>query len=391
VRVTRNAVGDFFPDVWVRDGDRAVVEAFAQQPALAFARKGTGAGGTGGTGGDTAVFRWGNRKTDNVVSTDASGGGERVCLAEARGRGRLSAAHGLWLDGGWFEADAASASALARGVRASREITLAWTLTEWAETPAEAQAVLVTAGRGGDKPFFVVLRRGARIEGLLVPAGGAAPISLGGVERPIAPGRAVAVALAVGGGAARWQVNGEPAGAPVPVAAEVLAAWPEDAHLFFGAGGGPAGGWRGSLEEISVHPQALDEGAIRALAVEAARATAGREWPAPVTARGRLVSATTPDLEKLDAYRRMLVDHVYDITSSSAPLPKRISVLHWAVLDGAAVPGLPREAGREYDLILDPYERRPELGSELTDITSDDYALPMFLDVATPPPAGDKP
>jgi hypothetical protein len=192
------------------------------------------------------------------------------------------------------------------------------------------------------------------------------------------------MALTVGGGAAQWHINGEPAGSPAAVTAEVLAAWPEDAHLFFGAAGRPGGGWRGSLEEIAVHPRALDANAVRALAIEAARTTAGREWPVPVAARARLVSATTPDLEKLDTYRRMLVDHVYEVVSSSSPLPKRVSVLHWAVLDGAPVPGFPREEGKEYDLFLDPYDRRPELGGELTDITSDDYALPMFLEAGPP-------
>ena len=381
-RVTFNTTGDFFPDVWVRDGDRAPGDGFAQQPALAFARA---AAAPAGSAADTAVFRWRRQKSDNLVGSTDPSGGERACLAEARGIGRLSAFHGLWLDGGWFEADAASSGALARGVRARGELTLAFTLTEWAESPAEARAVLVTAGRGGEKPFFALLRRGSRFEALLVPPGGAAPVSLGGADRPLTAGRAVAVALSLGGGAARWHVNGEAAGEPVPVAAEAVAAWPEDAHVFFGAGGPTGGGWRGSLEEITVHSNPLDPAAVRALAIEAAQATAGREWPVPVTARARLVAATAPDLDKLDTYRRMLVDHVYEVVSSSSPLPKRISVLHWAVLDAAAVPGLPREEGREYDLVLDPYDRRPELDSELTDITSDDYALPMFLDAATPP------
>jgi hypothetical protein len=75
---------------------------------------------------------------------------------------------------------------------------------------------------------------------------------------------------------------------------------------------------------------------------------------------------------------------VYEVVSSSTPLPKRVSVLHWAVLDGAPVPGFPREEGKEYELSLDPYDRRPELAGELTDITSDDYALPMFLEAGTP-------
>jgi hypothetical protein len=379
--MTHNALGDFFPDVWVRDGDRAGSDGFAQQPALAFAR---GAEAPTDSSVDTAVFRWRGQKRDNLVPVGTPPGVDRACLADARGIGRLSAFQGLWLDGGWFEADALSAGVLARGVRASRELTMAFTLTEWADATAQAQAVLVTAGRGGDKPFLALLRRASRLEGLLVPPGGAAPVSLGGVERPLAPGRAVAVALTLGGGTAQWHVNGEPAGPPTPVPAEAVAGWPEDSHLYFGAKSAPSGGWRGNLEEIVIHPRLLDAAAVRLLAIEAAKSTAGREWPAPVTARGRLVSATTPDLEKLDTYRRMLVDHVYEITSSSSPLPTRLSVLHWAVLDGARVPGLPREEGREYDLTLDAYASRPELVSELTDITSDDYALPLFLDVATP-------
>lgn len=382
VQVTFNATGDFFPDVWVRDGDAAAVDGFAQRPALAFAQADAV---TDGAAADSAVFRWRGQKRDNLVAAEDPARGARACLVEARGIGRLSAFHGMWLDGGWFEVDAASAATLARGVRTRGEFTLAFTLTEWAEAAHEVQAVLVTAGRGGEKPFFALLRRDTRFEALLVPPDGASPVSLGGVDRPLIAGRAVALAVTLGGGAARWYVNGEASGEPVPVPAAAPAAWPVDAHLFFGADGPTGGGWRGCLEEVTLHPHPLDPAAVRALAVEAARTTAGRDWPVPVTARARLVSATAPDLEKLDTYRRMLVDHVYEIVASSAPLPQRISVLHWAVLDAAPVPGLPREENREYDLVLDPYDRRPELESELTDITSDDYALPMFLDVATPP------
>ncbi len=382
VRVTYNTLGDFFPDVWVPGGDDAPADGFAQQPALAFAR---GAPRAAAEGADTAVFRWRGQKQDNLVPAAIPPDGERACLAEARGIGRLSPHHGLWLDGGWFEADAVSAAALARGVRAARAITLAFTVTEWAEAAPEAQAVLAAAGRGGEKPFFAVLRRAGRFEGLLVPPENADPLSLGGVDRPLTPGRAVAVALTIGAGRVQWYVNGEPASEPVAVPEDALATWPEDAHLFFGAATPPGGGWRGNLEEIVLHPAALDAPAIRAIAIEAARATAARAWPVPVTARARLVSATTPDLDKLDTYRRMLVDHVYEVVRSSGALPKRISVLHWAVLDGASVPGLPREVAREYDLTLDPYDSRPELGSELTDITSEDFALPLFLDAATPP------
>lgn len=382
VQLTHNKLGDFFPDVWVSETKNPPTSDFPQQPVLGFAEK---VKQPSALQANTAVYRWHGQKRDNMVATADPLGGERACLAEARGIGRLSAHHGLWLDGGWFQGDATSASALATGVRSTREFTVAFTLTEWADSPDGAQAVLVAAGRGGEKPFFVILRRGGRLEGLVVRPGADEPVSLGGVDRPITPGRAVAVALTVGAGQARWFINGEAIGNPVAVTAESIAAWPEDAHLYFGTGSPPAGGWRGQLEEIALHPRALDATTVRALAIDAARTTAGREWPEPIVARARLVSATTPDLEKLDTYRRMLVDHVYEVIQSSSPIPKRISVLHWAVLDGARVPGLPRAEGKEYDLVLDPYDRRPELGSELTDITSEDYALPLFLDTATPP------
>lgn len=385
VQVTHNRVGDFFPDVWVHGGDAADTDAFAQQPALAFARPvASGSRSAEAAAANAAVFRWISQRGENRARDAGVAGGERTCLCEARGLARLSPFHGMWLDGGWFEADATSAQALAAGIRSGRAVSVAMTLTEWADDPAAAQAVLVSAGLGGEKPFFAMVRRGGRLEALLVPSGAAGPISLGGVDRPVVAGRAVAVGLVVGQGGAQWHINGEPSGPATPMAADALAAWPERAQVIFGAGSPPGGGWRGSLEGIVIHASASDGAAMRALAIEAAAATVGRDWPVPVTAKARLISATTPDLDKLDTYRRMLVDHVYEVVSSSSPLPKRISVLHWAVLDGAAVPGFPRTEGAEYDLVLDPYERRPELDSELTDISSDDYALPMFLDV-TPP------
>ena len=48
------------------------------------------------------------------------------------------------------------------------------------------------------------------------------------------------------------------------------------------------------------------------------------------------------------------------------------------------MPGYPRALGSEVELILEPHAAHPELQGELTDLTSEEFDLPVFLDVATP-------
>jgi hypothetical protein len=82
----------------------------------------------------------------------------------------------------------------------------------------------------------------------------------------------------------------------------------------------------------------------------------------------------------------MLVDHTYEVTAvlEGALEAKKIAVLHWGVLDRQLVPGVPQPVGSEVELTLEPHADHPELQGELTDLTSDEFGLPLFLDVTTP-------
>ena len=140
--------------------------------------------------------------------------------------------------------------------------------------------------------------------------------------------------------------------------------------------------WR--AEKVIFGSEVREAAAVAAEAKAAVAGAAGRAPSTPSLIRARVANATQPDPERLDVYKRMLVDHTYEVLRTVAG-PKvsaaRIAVLHWAILDEESVPGIPRQPGAEVELLIEPAETHPEIESELTITGEADYSLPLFYDI----------
>lgn len=382
LRLTHNKNGDFYPDLWIGGAEASTLAGFPQRPAAANPPPVAWPPSPEGL-----IYVWRDLRAANELP-EATGRG--ACHLEARRTGRFSADLGALLDGGGFEADADSNQAIAASIRSGKGMTIQFVVTESAghhSGAARSTAPLpLLAWQPADGPPTLQIDR--RDGDLVLSIGRGQDRATTTFSHPPAPGRAMAVALVWQGNSMRLAVDGGWLGAPLTTPENLTNTWPEGA-LVLGNSTPPANTPSpavATIERLTVHnrPLPLPEIADRARLDLAA--TQGRPTPPRVRVRARVVEATPPDLDSLDTYRRLLVDHTYEVTSvlEGAMEAKRIAVLHWAALDEAPVPGIPREVGREFELVLEPQSSHPELQGELTQLGSEEFSLPVYLDVAPP-------
>ncbi|MFN0130431.1 MAG: hypothetical protein ACKV19_27530 [Verrucomicrobiales bacterium] len=377
VRLTHNKTGDFYPDLWVGGTESTTLAGFPQQPTDA-----TPSSPDWPYSPQGLVFVWRDLRAANEVPDDDR---RPACHVEARGIGRFSAHLGALLDGGWFEADAESNAAIAGAVRAGRGLTVQALVTEATPASEGAPLPLVTWQASGGTPFLALERLGGSLRAVLDDGGAH---TTGAVTLPPKTGEVVAIALVADGQTLRLAVNGQWTGDPVHLPDGWMNRWP-DGRLVMGPTlaaptSDPA---HAVIERITVHAHGISIEEIAARAAADLAAVKDRAPSPPrLRVRARVVEATDPDLSTLDTYHRLLVDHTYEVIDVMEGQldAKRIAVLHWAVLDDRPVPGFPRRVGADVELDLEPHAAHPELEGELTDLTSEEFGLPLFLDVATP-------
>jgi hypothetical protein len=376
VRMTHNKNGDFFPDLWVGGADHPVLAGFPQKPTSSDPAP---AGWPPTPEG--LVFVWRDLRAANEVP---GAGARPACHLEARGIGRFTPQHGALLDGGWFEADDDSNAAIASAIRAGRGLTVQALVTEWPGAATEHATPLIGWLAADGTPALRLERLGPDLR---VIVGQGESRVYGIVPHPLVPCRPTAVALVWKDGALRWAIDGAWQGEPIPLPADLVTQWP-DGRLVLGQplAGTPRPGTSTAIERLTIHSRPLVPAELAARAATDLDAARGRVSPPRLRVRARVLEATTPDLDSLDTYHRLLVDHTYEVTAvlEGAVDAKKIAVLHWAALDDRAVPGYPRAVGSEVELELEPHPDHPELQGELTDLGSEEFGLPLFLDVATP-------
>ncbi|MGI8603873.1 MAG: hypothetical protein ACR2OZ_12870 [Verrucomicrobiales bacterium] len=377
VTVTSNSSGDFFPDAWVEGGQEALLGNFPQQtnkplplPKIKpwpLVSKGV-------------EFAWSDAKAENkIVDRNTN------CSLEARGIARAGRHFDLLLDGGWFEADAEACAAWAKAVNASAKFFIQMMVAEKGHGTIPAAGVpLLAAGTPGDAPSFAVIR---------TPGGLRAELRLRGQAElwkdevstdAIASERPRILALVWQDQRLHWFADGRALHSSDLAPAE-LPVFPDSLVWSIGSTAvqWPARWWCGG--KIILASEARTPGLVAAEAEVARAAIAGRAEVTPLRIEARLVAATPPEPERLEVYKRMLVDHTYDVVRSvegQGPVSKRIVVLHWAILDEKLVTGLPRGAGDKVELLIEPASVHPEIESELTITGQSDFSLPLYYDVA---------
>lgn len=379
VRLTYNNAGDFFPDAWIEGGEKEVLSEFPQHEGESVGRSAVAEWPRVDRG---LQFAWNNFKSSNEVA----GRGAASSL-KAQGTARPGRFHDLLLDGGTFLADEESVRAFGEAARASGEFSLQFTLTERGEGPLpEGGVPLVTLGTASGSAILSIRRTAS---GLLTEVAAGAGASEGWRDEfstdAFQTGRPVPVTVSFSDGRLTWFINGQPAHISKPL--EGSPAWPDQPQFALGSDvrAWPHRWWRMEKVALASASRTPEEAAQEAALITAA--TADRHPLMRSRVRARLLSATAPEPERLDVYERQLIDHVYEVTEQleGPALPeKKIAVLHWGILAEETVPGMPRQEGKTYELVLQPAADHPELESELTVTGDENFDLPLYYDL-TPP------
>lgn len=378
IRITANRAGDFFPDAWIEGGDKAVLESFPQHTNEATP---TRLAPTWPVSLSGLQFAWSDAKADNKI---AAGG--RSSSLTARGRARNGRHFDLLLDGGWFEPDADSTAAWIEAVNKSKTFFLQVMLTEEGDGPLPTEGVSLLACETETAPAALALKRvpqGFHIEVLTKAEGRQAVLWRDQlVTGALTSKRPVALALVWNNRHVDWFIDGNLVRTSENAPAELNL--PQGTQIKIGSANAswPARSWR--AEKVILGSEAPGAVAVAADAKAAATAASGRAPLTPSHIIARVIKATQPDPERLDVYKRMLVDHTYEVLRTVRG-PKvsatRFAVLHWAILDEESVPGIPRQPGAEVELLIEPAERHPEIESELTITGESDFSLPLFYDI----------
>ncbi len=98
-----------------------------------------------------------------------------------------------------------------------------------------------------------------------------------------------------------------------------------------------------------------------------------------------MARSKTPVLKEIQPYREALVIYEYAVTkllSGKPPIPQRIRVAHWALLDGAGTGVEKRTDQASAHLVLDPFDANRQLQStHQSDTLPEDFDMPLFYDV----------
>jgi hypothetical protein len=375
VRITSNTYGDFYPDAWIEEGDGEILSAFAQTPSDPPAAATAGWPATT----EGAHFVWENADADNHLA-----GRPAPCHVTAVGIARFGRHHEMLLDGGHFLADAGSAASFAAAVTAEQAFTIEIQLSERrSEASPEAATYFMLTDPAG-RPVLSLQRLGASLIWRWSPDPAQAEAALALPAPPVAGGQPRNLSLTYDGRTLRGSLDHGTASARATASGpgKALAL---GAEVRFGDPSGPLGQAAG-IDYVGIYGRVLKDAEREAHY----RMSVARSMPLAAAPRVRLLarvlSATVPDPRRLESYRRMLVDHTYDVVEvlEGRCDAKRIAVLHWGMLDRQPVRGIPRAAGQTTELHLESADDHPELSSELQSTESADASLPLYYDISTP-------
>jgi hypothetical protein len=361
VVVTDDTHADFYPDVWVRT---------SAVPRRAAIRQSTDATVSEGTtwpiAADELRYVW-----ENAVGLsetfDPETRTQRLFQPEPQFRARFDRHHGMLLDGGLFRDD--NAGNLIAEPGSIDAFTIELTVMPTGPQPdgetwvfavqRDAEAVLVLSENAGEWR----LRNGDR------------EITLGRVTR----NRPTHLTLSLSPERLQVFVNGqqsvsEPLGAALD--------WAGAAFLF---GGDADGGrdWSGTLDHVALYARNLQPAEIRSNVQLARSVHEARLVPEPVTVRARVTEVSrVPTPEEMAPYRRALVANEYEVLEvmSGELTGERLLAAHWAILDATLLDTAERPLGSEHVLMLEPFERRPELAGERVVQDTEDFLLDLYFD-----------
>lgn len=360
-KVTNNSRADFFPELWIENGEKANLTDDISKVTLSDPPKVKKIGWPAAT--DRLIFVWDNMKAPNQLS-EKSPVGFLQCNIDLKGRALHTRNFQLAISDGWGETgDAGSkiGKALAKSGQAAIEFTL---------TPERGQQGSILLFSGSKKSVLSIDQDKEKFR-LISGSGGT------GVEWPNIFKKRIPLhfSLNIDRKVAELFVNGKSQGKK-KLGIDFAATPIENFYL-----GDIDGNWSGIIEKIAIYDQQMSSQQIEETSSLAKRVTRPDAVDTTLIEGHLLETTEIPAPDSIGAYSRALVVNTYkvDRVIDGAFEEDRILVAEWAVLDRKVVRTYSKESEQ---LTLEKFSDHPELEGErqMMDIFEPDlemyYRLP---------------
>jgi len=323
------------------------------------------------------ALRNGNLIANSPVTFDAAGKPlEGIALKHTLWR-HYGPHHELILSGSPAEAADAAAFAVARIVQ-SRALTLLAGVLPGALDDTRTRRLLAIMDE--EAPVLALLQKGGQLSVVIDGRWtGGKPIRC--LLPELRQRHAFAFGVAIRDGAVALYANGRPVGAQAVSWSPGVVAVP---RLVFGDTARQALATAPALDSIALYARVLtaDEIAAEARRWQAERAL--RETIPRIRLKGKLLRmAPVPDAAKIAPYTQAMVVGEYAVTGvlEGEYKEKIVNVAHWGMLNRQPQPIAGRKVGDVHELLIEPFERQPQLEPEYLADTDRDPGGALYYDV----------
>ena len=374
LKLTTSRVGEFFPDLWIADGEHRsskfkspaavedaadsklvqILKSFAPEPydnKWPGSRKGL-------------LFQWRDNK-DSGQFVDGSGRLRNVRL-KTEGGARFGPNGEMHILGGAFVPDGAFNKEIRDACKKSDQIAIEAIVTT-SRTPQFGPARIVSLSRNPAKRNFTLGQEGDRLVLRLQTSN----TSRNGMDfklAPIQPGIPHHVLVAYKRGLLVCYVDGKIA-SQTSFERGTFDKWHGSSYsLIFGNEVGGVRPWEGYLDGVAIYSRFIDaEEAVTKFKLASTRIAERPKIERKIVKAEMLQKADSPPPEAITPYRRALVINRYKVkhASDSKLLNQTVQVAEWALLDAKIPTSYARaRPGEILELNLEPYEAHPQLESE---------------------------
>jgi len=383
-KITDNEVKDYFPDVWVKDGEKVDIPSeIANGKGIiknikTLDIKTINTSNKWPPTNKGLVFIWDNAKAENKVKDYD----EKIYSAQLKLRGK--AIYGCYNDldlvDGWAEIEGANDNLL-HSCKNTNQLTLEAYITSSKDKQTGPARIISFSTNSTSRDFTLGQEDNKLVLRLRTPSSGINGSNPEIELCTITPNRAIHIIISYAEGQTNCFVNGK----SIPIAENYIgnfSNW-EKQKLIFGDEWNGNRNWSGKLEGVAIYNRFFSdkEAAIHY-----------ELWQKKVSDRKQIetivVNATleqisqTPSPASIAPYRRCLAEYIYKINSieKGTLKSKRIIVAHWVILDGKKIE-VPSKIGQTKRLVIQAFNAHKELEGERLVSDLDEFDLERFVDM----------
>ncbi len=382
-KITENEVGDYFPDVWVKDGEKvdiptkvanndAVLDVKTlDSKTINSFKKWPGTD-------DGLAFIWEDSKSANQVKT--SGGKKYSTQLELSGKAIYGFDNCLDLASGAAKVEGADENLL-QACKKTNQLTIEAYITSNNLNQTGPARIISFSESSSSRNFTLGQSENNLVIRLRTPfsgENGSSPeIVLGAIKQDVA----VHVIVSYADGHLSCYFNGK----AMPLKEKYqgdFSSW-KPQHLIFGDEWGGERNWDGKLEGVAIFNRFVSDKEAAKHYELWQKKIAGRKTPETIVAEATLEKmSVTPEPASIAPYQRCLAEYVYKINKVNKGTLKesRIIVTHWVILDSKKVP-VAVKIGEKQTLTLQRFDDHKELEGERLVSDFDEFDLERFVDM----------